>query len=511
MKLPDCNVLFLISHDFGRRFGCYGDSNAVTPALDALARRAYRFDNHFCQWPLCGPSRANIFTGCRPLTTRRFDNQPFFASFRKQTGYSPATLPEAFRAAGYATAAFGFVYHDTVDGPSWSAGHVPVPEWADNDPDFADVPRKLLEGWRTAGAKELVRERWRALLAEGITETDLGDPAVERRLRGPAVERYDGPDDAYPDGVATDRAVQWLRSRGAAISRGESPTPFFCAIGFVAGHTPFRAPAQDWDRINRTDLVLPDNLDPPEGTADWAEGDSEPAQFYTTHGYTRPWRASRKESLELLHGHFAALSYTDRQIARILAALDETGEAERTVVVVTSDHGFSDAHHGYWGKHNLWDQGLQVPLLVALPSLVATAPDETPGSAASCGPIPVPALTEHVDLFPTLSEVCGVPVPEHLEGASFVHLFDRPDAPHKSAVFGNRKHMWHDRLQVYNLASTIRTERYRYTRYVNTAGHVLLEELFDYELDPDERRNVARDEAYSAIKAELAARLEVAG
>lgn len=487
------NLLFLISHDIGRRFGCYGDPNAYTPAIDRFARTALRFDGHYCQWPLCGPSRASLFTGCRPLTIGRYNNQPFFAPYRERTGYKPATLPEAFRIAGYQTKAFGFLFHDAVDEPSWSGGHLQVAQWADDDPEFSHVPTSLLAGWRSRGGKELVRKRWERLAASGVKESDLTDPVVARAARGPAIERFDGPDSCYPDGVVTDKVVDWLGNRHTA--------PFFCAVGLVAGHTPFRAPATDWDRYDPLALRLPANRKPPVGTPEWVVGDSEPAQFYTTQGYSLPWSATEAESLQLLHGHLATITYTDRQIGRILCALEQAGLDDSTIVVITSDHGFSDGEHGYWGKHNCWERSFQVPLLIRVP---AGSEGFTSGGRATH------ALTEHIDLFPTLCELCNLSLPLHIEGSSFLSVFNAPDQGHKDAVFASRKPMWHDRLQVYDLARTVRTDRYRFTGYMDENGATLYEELFDYLLDPQERENVARHDSYRSIREELVERLTAA-
>ncbi len=488
------NVLFLISHDIGRRFPVYGNNEAMTPHIDRFCREAFHFHNHYCQWPLCGPSRASLFTGCRPPTTQRYDNRPFFDEFRRRTGYEPATLPEAFGNAGYTTRAFGFVYHDAVDGPSWNAGHRQVPEWADENDGYDDVPERLRLGWRTQEAKEVIVRRWRALQAAGVTEEQLDDPATERRARGPAVERYEGPDTGYPDGVAANAAAEWLLGR-RGLSNEASSEPFFLAVGFVSGHTPFRAPARDWDRYDREALTLPPYRKAPVGTTEWAEGDSEPSQFYTTDGYTKPWHADEAQSRELLHGHYATVSYTDRQIGIILDALGRSGHGDDTIVVITSDHGFHDGHHGYWGKHNLWEQSLQVPLFVGVPG--------RPGGR-------VDAMTEHVDLFPTLCRLAGIPVPDHVDGAAFDGLLtaggdvseaagqrdgdaspaSSPRNGAKDRVYAHRRHMWHDRVHAYAEAHTVRTGRYRYTCYIDQDRRVLHEELFDYREDPQERFNL---------------------
>ncbi|MDA3948321.1 MAG: sulfatase [Spirochaeta sp.] len=480
------NVLFLISHDIGRRFSTYGNKETATPVIDEFVQGAFRFHNHYCQWPLCGPSRANLFTGCRPPTTQRYDNRPFFGEFRERTGYSPATLPEAFGNAGYTTRAFGFVYHDAVDEPSWNAGHRQIPEWSDRNDGFDDVPERLRRGWRTREAKELIARRWKALEADGVTEEQLDDPATERRARGPAVERYDGPDTGYPDGVVAEAAAEWLLRRDDGAG-GPGYQPFFLAVGFISGHTPFRAPARDWDRYDRASLTLPPYREPPVGSPEWASGDSEPSQFYTTDGYTKPWRADEAQSRELLHGHYATVSYTDRQVGIILTALKESGHAEDTIVVITSDHGFHDGHHGYWGKHNLWEQSLQVPLYVRLPGRSGGRID---------------AMTEHIDLFPTLCRLAGLPVPDHVEGTSFAELLTGGSDTHhgagqpetaKDRVYAHRRHMWHDRIQAYAEAHTVRTKRYRYTCYLDEQRDTVHEELFDYIEDPEERYNLLVD------------------
>lgn len=494
------NVVFLVSHDIGRRFGSYGNSEIVTPNIDRFAETAFRFDGHYCQWPLCGPSRATIFTGCRPPTTLRYDNRPFFSEFRRRTGFAPATLPEAFRAAGYRTTAFGFVYHDRVDPPSWSEGHHQVPEWADRDDGFEDVPEQLRLGWRSREAKERIRERWQRLAASGVTPKALTDPAIERAARGPAVERFEGPDTSYPDGVATEAAIAWLgnyateavSATGPGHDRSDRSAPFFLALGFVAGHTPFRAPARDWDLYDRSSLTLAPFQDPPKGSPEWAGGDSEPSQFYTTDGYSKPWRADEAQSRELLHGHYAAISYTDRQVGQVLDALDHAGLRDTTIVVLTSDHGFHDGQHGYWGKHNLWEQSLQVPLFIRLPGRDGGR---------------IETLTEHIDLFPSLCELAGIDIPVHVEGKSISELFSGERREHKEAVFAHRRHIWHDRLQVYSEAQTVRTERYRFTRYLDKTGEAIFEELFDYDNDPEERINLCADSSSPHVPMQLVTEL----
>jgi len=237
---------------------------------------------------------------------------------------------------------------------------------------------------------------------------------------------------------------------------------------------------------------------PPSGSPKWVSGDYEPAQYSTRNGYEKPRRADEEQSRELMHGHYASISYIDAQVGRILEALKVRNLYENTLVVLTSDHGFHDGEHGYWGKHNLWDASLSVPLLIRL----AGGHHDSITSDKAIGSH-VTALTEHVDIYPTLCDLCGLAKPDWLEGDSLLPLIEDPGRPWKQAVFAHRKHMWHDRLKVYDIAHTVRTGRYRYSEYLDGKGEVLYKELFDYREDPLEEENRAERPEYACIIEEL--------
>jgi len=487
------NVLFIITHDVGRVYGCYGNSGIHTPHIDQLADQAVVFDQHFCHWPLCGPARANLFSGCRPLTTQRYDNMPFFPNFRERMGPGFFPLPEYFRSHGYETFAAGFVYHDVDDPQSWSLGHWRPPtsemrkEHAEGTRD--GLPSRLRGQYQSPEAVQLIRDRWEALQAAGYTVKDLEEEYIARQARGPAVDAGDVEDEAYHGGQVAEKTVEMLRSL-------PKDKPFFVAAGFIDPHLPFWAPRKYWDLYDRGSLTLPVFREPPAGSPEWAMGDSEAAQYYTTHGYDKPWRASDEESLELLHGRYAVISYFDNLVGKLLTALDEAGHTDDTIVVLTSDHGFHDGEHGYWGKHNVWDRSLQVPLVIRLPK-----------SSRKTGR--VGGLTEHVDVYPTLCDLARLPRPEgFLEGASLASLVETPRSEFKKAVFAHRKHMWHDRIKAYDIANTVRTQRYRLTRYLDASGSPLYTELFDYQEDSEERYNFAEDPQYADALGELGKLLE---
>ena len=150
------------------------------------------------------------------------------------------------------------------------------------------------------------------------------------------------------------------------------------------------------------------------------------------------------------------------------------------------------------GKHNMWDASLRVPLFIK-PVGNGTAPGEWPAS--------IQRIAEHVGIYPTLCALTGLLTPEQCEGQGFLPLFADQGIEWKDAAVSHRKHMWHDRLKVYDLSNSLRTQRYRYTEYLDASGGVLGVELFDYDEDPLESRNLAGDAACQSIRAELSDRL----
>ena len=400
-----------------------------------------------------------------------------------------SSLPELFRLNGYHTFGAGLLYHDADDPLSWSEPFL--------RPDLPKEKKRRIRiaqqaspnPWLNKDSIKLIEERLARLRAAGLSDQELLEPSNLRKFKGPPVEEGEVPDDAYFDGQTTSRILKW-------IDNFSSSKPFFLAIGFTAGHLPFNSPGKYWDFYNRNTLTLPSYDDPPFNSPEWVEGDSEPVQYYTQNGYEQPWHANKEQSMELLHGHYAAISYIDAMTGRILSGLKKHGLYENTVIVLTSDHGFHDAEHGYWGKHNLWDTSLAVPLLIRIPPVTG----QIPGSRVS-------ALTEHVDIFPTLCDLCGLKKPEWLEGDSFLPLIKNPELTWKKAVFAHRKHMWHDRLQVYEIAHSVRTFRYRYTVYLDREKQILYRELFDYQEDPLEKDNRSEQPEYAQTVSHLEAML----
>ncbi len=477
------NILFIITHDIGTRYGCYGNSLIKTPFIDKLASESIQFNRHFCQFPLCGPSRANIFSGLRPLKTERFNNDPFLPGFRRRMKQGFQTLPEIFKNNGYQTYGAGLVFHDVDDPLSWSKPFR-RPKLPVNTPEEMRIHNtESPNPWVNLESFEFIRSRIESLKKTGVSDKDILTPSGLRKVKGPPVEAGKGNDTVYFDGQTTDNALQYLNNL-------EQEKPFFLAVGYTAGHLPWNSPKKYWDLYNRKELKLPQNGSIPDNTYPWAMGDSEPAQYYTQNGYEKPWTANEEQALELMHGYYAAISYIDAMTGRLIKSLKEKGLYERTIIVIVSDHGFHTGEHGYWGKHNLWDTSLKVPLIIHSPDPSIQGLQEN-------------HLTEHVDIFPTLCEMADIPLPTYLEGKSMLALLQNPKAGGKQAVYAHRKHQWHDRIKAYEIAHSVRTSRYRYTIYLDKNKYTIAEELFDYENDPGELKNIASLKSSLTIKKKL--------
>lgn len=493
------NVLFIVSHDISRDwFGCYG-TEIHTPHIDRMAAEGFVFPWHYCQMPLCGPSRANIFSGCRPDTTRRFDNHTYLPAFRKRMGEEFATLPEHFKNHGYVTQALDDIMHVTdhtksagwdvaeeerSDDASWSA-----PRW---DPPLPEVPSWAPDDWTTKESmriwvseesRNVMRRRAQVLRSRGL---DLIQNV--KRWRGPATEAPDVADDAYPTGQTTDRAVRFLEEL-------KEKQPFFLAIGYSTTHGPWCAPKSYWDLYEPESIVLPRTGSGPEGIPDYAlYPQNEPSQYYTQGLYDKPWQPTSEQILELRHGYFATVSFLDAQIGVLTETLRSLGLENDTIVIFTTDHGFSVGEHGHWHKMTNYEPDLSVPLVIRVPG------HSNAGSRPN-------GLTEHVDIFPTLCDLCGLPRPSFLEGSSLLPLLGDPDPEKdswKQAVF-SQVHRKPPKASKAVMGYSMRTRRFRLVQWKKEDGSVDANELYDYQTDPLESRNLANDPAYGDTLDELIA------
>jgi iduronate 2-sulfatase len=427
------NVLLICVDDLKPVLACYGDQQARTPAIDGLAARGVRFERAFCNQAVCSPSRNSLMTGLRPQTLGIYDLGTHF----RVAVPDAVTLSQHFRQQGYVAEGLGKILHTghgNVDDPaSWS-----VPSWRARVPAYAE--------------------------ARNAADSEAG-----RDAKGAAWEAAEVPDSQYADGQTAEEAIRRLRG---AKERG---TPFFLAVGFLKPHLPFVAPQKYWDLYERESFAVAERQTAPEGAPSYAAQAGGELRNY--RGIPARGVLPEEQQRTLIHGYYAAMSYMDAQVGRVLDELERLGLADKTIVVLWGDHGWHLGDHGMWCKHTNYEQAARIPLVVSGPGL--------PRGEVSR------SLVETVDVYPTLAELAGLTVPLQVEGRSFAGVLREPDRPHREHVIHVYPRTMPERGSV--LGRAIRTERYRLVEW-KAPGAPAAEadlELYDYETDPEETRNQA--------------------
>lgn len=454
------NVLFIPVDDLRPTIAALGDPHAVTPNLDRLVRSGAAFTAAYCQQAVCHPSRASLLTGVRPDTTGIYD---LVTPIRDRLP-DVVTLPQLFRKAGYRVYGRGKIFHGALDDPeSW-----------DSAPG---------EGRNLKGSMYALPEN-----REPKAAMEEGKP----RRRGPASERAEVPDNAYTDGILADEAVDLLKKFR------ENGRPFFLAVGFIKPHLPFNAPAKYWDFYDREKLWPPPNRNLPEGTPAWT---SQPG-WELRNAYDVPADSNTPlgEELEktLRHGYYAAVSYVDAQIGRVLDALEAEGLADSTIVVLWGDHGYHLGDHGTWCKHSNFEVAVHSPLIIRAPGFPVGERIQTP--------------VEFLDVYPTLVNLCDLPSPQHLEGESLVPLLRDPASTATKGFAFSQYPRGGPKTGNPMMGYSVRKGPWRYTEWLRTdTGEIALRELYDLKRDPDVTRNLAANPETASIVEELSRLLDKAG
>jgi iduronate 2-sulfatase len=428
------NILLICVDDLKPVIGCYGDKFAKTPNIDRLAAQAIRFDRAYCNQAVCAPSRNALMTGLRPQTLGIYDLGTNFRRSRPDA----VTIAQYFRQHGYQTQAMGKIMHvghgNSEDEASW------------------DVPHFKPRG------NPYVHQENQPSGKVGQNQKPGTEP------KGAATESADVPDETYGDGKIAAEAVKRLK---AAEQSGE---PFFMGVGFMKPHLPFVAPKQYWDMHDPEKLPQPVRLLPPEGAPEYApQFGGELRNYKDMPKGQSP--LDEKLTRHLIHGYYAATSYMDAQLGKVLDALEETGLSSKTIVILWGDHGWHLGDHGMWCKHTNYEEATRIPLIIKVPG--------RQGEVSQ-------ALVETVDLYPTLAQLAGLPAPEGLDGRSFAPVFQGQEAAH-------RDHVIHVYPRNNLLGRAIRTDRYRLVEWKtpgDTSGSADFE-LYDYQEDPGESKNLA--------------------
>ncbi|GAA4399214.1 sulfatase [Nibrella viscosa] len=375
------NVLLIASDDLNNHIGSYGHPLVRTPNLDRLAKRGVRFNQAYCQFPWCSPSRSSMLTGLRPDSVKIYDLQKHF----RETVPNVVTLPQLFKQHGYFTARVGKIYHYSVPGGIGTSGLDDTLSW---------------HTVRNPKGRDKAEEH---LLINLTPNIGLGSAL--------AWLAADGTDEEQTDGMVATEAVKLL-----AQARQEPDRPFFLAVGFFRPHCPYIAPKKYFD------LYPPDKIPLPPRDPDMSD---VPQDAYMP-GFN--WSFPDSTKRKILQAYYASITFMDAQLGRVLDALEKSGEASNTIIAFWSDHGYLLSEHDQWEKNSLFEESARMPLLIA-------APGERGNGKAS------PRIVELLDVYPTLVDWCGLPAPGHLMGRSLLPLLRNPQATwnHPAITQINRK------------------------------------------------------------------------
>lgn len=370
------NVLFLICDDLNTDIGCYGHPQVQTPNIDRLAARGVTFDQAYCQYPLCGPSRASFMTGLYPdqsLVTRN-------GIYIREHVPTVNTMSQMFRDANYTATRVGKIYHYNVPMHIGTSGHDDPYSW-----DYTVNPR---------GVDRNVHDQ-----IVTLTPGQFGGTLSWLAM--------DGEDSEQTDAIGADAAAAVLQKHA------DSKTPFFLAVGMYRPHTPYVAPKKYFDMYPAGDINVP----------------TVPDGYYKTIPESAVksirWKKDQRDldpaiAREAIRAYYASITFADAQVGRVLDALQATGLRDNTIVVFTSDHGYHMGEHGHYQKQTLFENATRVPLIMAGPGIASGASSKS--------------MAEMVDFYPTLAELTGLTPPPYVAGKSLVPTLKDPNESTRQAA-----------------------------------------------------------------------------
>ncbi len=432
------NVLLICLDDMRPVMSVYG-GGAKTPNLDSFVSSGLAFTRHNVSYPVCGPSRASMLGGRRPMTTGIYNNGD--ADNVASAPHTMPTLPQHLLDHGYFTQSLGKVYHGkgTGDGFGWS-----VTPWKGD--------------WTCYVNFNHVKDQWR-----------------------PVYEIYDGADSQHVDYITASRAIDVLNDPPAE--------PFFLALGIYKPHLPWVAPQSYWDLYSDEEIARLEPLNRADGIAPYNYWWNEIGAYGHVDG-SETWIAgdsdvSNEEALDFIHAYYACASFTDAQVGRVLQALEDNGLADNTAVIIWGDHGFHLGDHARWAKHTQHENVMRSPMFVRFPGN-----QNVTGASA--------AMVESVDIYPTICDFLELPIPEHTEGKSFLPIVEGSQMS-KPVTFSEIRCVNITKNPYF--CHSVRTKDFRYNQWQNVTNdnEVIWEELFDEVNDPDETASVASDPVYAGI------------
>ncbi|MEM7015154.1 MAG: sulfatase, partial [Verrucomicrobiota bacterium] len=448
------NVLLVVCDDLNTHVSPSGYDPIHTPALAQFASESLTFNRAFCQYPVCGPSRASLLNGLYPESSGVLNNTADIRQERPNT----VSMPQFFKENGYWTASVGKVFHS----PRHEHGEVAWNEFLRFENDELPVVKAAREKFEAENGSiedRKNRKAWKEVEKAAKSKLDAQTP--------PGYGRSGLTDAQHKDGKNARQVVDWLQS-GA-----NGDQPFFIAFGIQKPHVPFLAPDKYFD------LYPPDKIVyEPDRPKLW---DSLPktaiSKRYESFGFElgKEDDALRREYMQAYH---ACVSFIDAQLKLVLDALKKSGNEDDTIVIFTSDHGYHLGDHFLWGKVTLFDIGAKVPFIVRAPGITK------PGTKSE-------AMVELIDIYPTLAELTGLTPPDHLQGVSLRPTLANPDR------IGTRKYAYSVVSRGESLGYAVRSQRWRYGKWPDG------EELYNLRNDPQEKNNLADKENFADRLAEF--------
>ncbi|MEN8202107.1 MAG: sulfatase [Bacteroidota bacterium] len=454
------NVLLIISDDLNTLIGPYMEIREHTPNLDRLAAEGIRFTRTYCQFPLCGPSRASLMSGLHCETNGVLGNNDQPGSYRKENPVlsNHPSMAGFFREQGYYTARVSKIFHMGVP------GGIERGDPGGDEPDSWDYAYNVM-GPETLSDGEL------ELLSPGNLHYGGN---FSRMILDDALEG------TQTDYLAVNQAIAILENRTGKLPVGgtnkrrlKPDAPFFLGVGLVRPHVPFIAPENCFVPYPDGDMELPPVV----------IGENVPVPALATRNMNI-WKMNEMQKKQVISGYMASVRFMDQQVGRLLDALDRLGIRENTIVVFISDHGYNLGEHDCWSKTSLWEGTVRVPMIISYP-------DGKEQFGSSCL-----SITELLDLYPTLAELCGLAdeQPDILQGESLAPLIRDGQAPKPGRVAYTTTRG--------GKASSIRTERWRYTLW-SREDATGMEELYDHLKDPEEYLNLAGHPEYKDVLLEM--------
>ncbi len=402
------NVLFIIADDLtATAVSSYENKASKTPNIDKLANEGIRYSKAYCQYPVCGPSRASFMSGYYPNATTTFG----YVSGRENIGPNRQTWSQLFKDNGYYTARVSKIYHMGVpiDIETGSNGQ-------DDEASWSERFNSQGPEWKAVGQAELVQGN-----PDGKIERKGGNVMT--------IVKAEGDDLIHSDGKTAQKAIELIKKH--------KNEPFFLAVGFVRPHVPFVAPKEYFEPYPFGNIIMPEKV-----KGDWDDIPKRGINYVTSVN----GQMSLEQEKKAVAAYYASVAYMDKQVGKVLNALKEEGLEDNTIVIFTSDHGFHLGEHRFWMKVSLHEESVRVPMIIKVPGK----------KPAICN-----SFVELIDLYPTIAELASLKTPKNLQGKSLTKTMNDPTFKVRDMTFS---------VSQGGKSFLLRTEKWAYIQYDEDAG-----------------------------------------